>query len=168
VGPPACLGSASQPLHVASATPQEMWGRPWVVGLTDAPPGALVLLVLGSIDSGPWGGFLLPQDLGFVGAPGCYLSIDMSSSWAGIAANDGSATFPFVIPNTPAVVGEWLRFQGAAFDAAANALGIVTSQAQKVSVCGWEPVARLWSSGISAAFGTREIGMSAVVRFTTQ
>jgi hypothetical protein len=168
VGPPACLGSASQPLHVASATPQVMWGRPWVVSLTDAPPGALVLLVLGSIDSGPWGGFLLPQDLGFVGAPGCYLSIDMSSSWAGIAANDGSATFPFVIPNTPAVVGEWLRFQGAAFDAAANALGIVTSQAQKVSVCGWEPVARLWSSGISAAFGTREIGMSAVVRFTTQ
>jgi hypothetical protein len=54
------------------------------------------------------------------------------------------------------------------FDAAANPLGLVTSQAQKVQVCGWEPVGRVWSSGTSAAFGTLEIGLSAIVQFSTQ
>jgi len=66
------------------------------------------------------------------------------------------------------VLGEWLRFQSATLDAAANSLGLVTSQAQKVQVCGWEPVGRVWSNGISAALGTREIGVSAVVQLTVQ
>ncbi len=168
VGPLSCLGSGGQPLLVESATSQVMWGRPWVARVRQAQPGAFVLLALGTIESGSWAGLTLPQDLQLAGAPGCFLSIDVAGSWFSIAAGDGSATFPFVIPNSPAVLGEWVRFQGAAFDAPANALGIVTSQAQKVRVCGWEPVARLWSNGIGAAFGTREIGMSAVVRFTTQ
>lgn len=168
VGPPACLGSANQPLLVESATSQVMWGRPWAARVRQAQPGAFVLLVLGTIDAGTWGGLTLPQDLGIVGAPGCFLSIDVAGSWFSLAGGDGSALFPFVLPNTPAAIGAWLRFQAAAFDAPANALGIVTSQAQKVSVCGWEPVARLWSSGITAAYGTREIGMSAVVRLTVQ
>ncbi len=168
IGPLACLGSNAQPLRVESATTQVMWGRPWVARVSQAQPGALVLLALGTIDTGPWAGFVLPQNLQAAGAPGCFLSIDIAGSWFAVAAGDGSATFPFVIPNTPSAIGEWIRFQGAAFDSSANALGIVTSQAQKVQVCGWEPVARVWSNGIAATFGTREIGLSAVVRFTVQ
>jgi hypothetical protein len=127
-----------------------------------------VLLALGTMDTGPWAGMVLPQNLGVLGAPGCFLSIDVAGSWAAIAANDGTATFPFVVPNSPLALGEWIRFQAAAFDANANALGLVTSRAKKIQVCGTEPVARLWSNGITAQFGTREIGMSAVVRFVTQ
>jgi hypothetical protein len=168
LGPASCLGSNGLPLRVESATTQVMWGRPWVARVLQAQPGAFVLLALGTIESGSWAGLTLPQDLQVAGAPGCFLSIDVAGSWFSVAMGDGTATFPFVIPNTPAALGEWVRFQGAAFDANANALGIVTSQAQKVRVCGWEPVARLWSNGIGAAFGTREIGMGAVVRFTTQ
>lgn len=168
VGPLPCLGSGNQPLLVESATSQVMWGRPWVARVSQAQPGALVLLVLGTTDTGSWAGLTLPQNLQPVGAPGCFLSIDVAGSWFSVAAGDGTATFPFVLPNTPTAIGAWIRFQGAAFDAPANALGLVTSQAQKVQVCGWEPVARLWSNGIASAFGTREIGMSAVVRFTAQ
>jgi hypothetical protein len=168
VGPPSCLGSGGQALHVVSATTQVMWGRPWVARVDDASPGAIVLLVLGQIETGPWAGLMLPQNLNVVGAPGCWLSIDIASSWFSLAGGDGSAAFPFVVPNTPQALGEWIRFQAGTLDPAANSLGLVTSQAKKIQVCGWEPVARLWSNGVTASFGTREIGMSAVVRFATQ
>ncbi len=168
VGPPSCLGSGGLPLRVESASPQVMWGRPWVARVLDAGPGALVVLALGTMDSGPWAGLVLPQDLQGLGGPGCFLSIDVAGSWYSIAAGDGSAAFPFVLPNTPTALGAWIRFQGAAFDATANALGLVTSQAKKVQVCGWEPVGRLWSNGIAAAIGVREIGLAAIVELGIQ
>ncbi len=168
IGPLSCLGSNGQPLVVESATTQVMWGRPWVARTSGTLPGAISLLALGTVESGPWAGLNLPQELQVLGAPNCWLSIDVAGSWATIAQNDGTATFPFVIPNTPLALGSWIRFQGAAFDPAANALGLVTSQAKKIQVCGAEPVARLWSNGITPTFGVREIGMSAVVRFTVQ
>lgn len=168
VGPPSCIGSNGLPVSVESTTPQVIWGRPWVPRLRDALPNTLAVMSLGTFDSAPWGGFLLPQDLQALGAPGCYLSIDMAATFLGVTATDGTATFPFVVPNEPLLLGEWFRFQGGALDLQANVLGLVTSQARKVQVCGWEPVARLWSNGITSTFGTREIGLSAVVQFTVQ
>jgi hypothetical protein len=168
IGPPSCLGTNGLPLVVESATTQVMWGRPWVARVRQAAPGATTVLALGTIEQGPWGGFVLPQELQPVGAPGCWLSIDIAGSWLAVAAGDGSSLFPFTIPSAPSLVGEWLRFQGAALDPAANALGVVTSRAQKIRVCGWEPVARLWSNGVGLATGTREIGAAAVVQFTAQ
>ncbi|HEX5053830.1 MAG TPA: hypothetical protein VFZ65_18775 [Planctomycetota bacterium] len=168
VGPLSCLQSTGVPLRVESATTQVIWGRPWVSRVLDAPPGSLVVLSLGSIEAGSWGGFVLPFDLAPLGGPGCFLSIDLAGLWYSVAANDGSAVFPFVVPNSPMVVGEWIRFQAAAFDATANALGLVTSQARKVQVCGWEPVGRVWGSGTTAQFGTREIGLGAVLQLTVQ
>ncbi len=168
IGPAACVGTSGLPLRVESSTTQVIWGRPWVARVLDATPGSVVLLALGTYETGSYAGMLLPQDLVILGAPGCYVSIDLAGTWASVAAGDGSAAFPFVVPNSPQVLGEWIRFQGGAFDAAANPLGLVTSQARKVQVCGWEPVGRVWSSGINATFGTREIGLGAVVRFSTQ
>ena len=168
VGPAACPQPGGSPLRVESATTQVMWGRPWVARVLDAPPGALVMLGLGTIESGPWSGFVLPQDLAGLGAPGCYMSIDLVASFFSVAAGDGSAVFPFVIANDPAAIGFWIRFQGGAFNAAANALGIVTSQARKVRVCGWEPVGRVWASGLATTIGTREIGVGPVARLTVQ
>lgn len=165
VGPAACQPPGTVPLRVESSTTQVMWGRPWVVRVLDAPPGALVTLVLGSRDSGAWQGFSLPQDLAPLGAPGCWLSIDVVTSQFGFALGDGSAPFPFVVPNLPAAVGSWFRFQAGALVPQANALGVVTSQAKKVEVCGWEPVGRVWASGLTASAGTLEIGVAPVVQF---
>jgi len=168
VGPTSCFGSNGLPLRVESATTQVIWGRPWVARVLDASPGATVVLALGTFETGPWSGMILPQDLLGIGAPGCFVSMDVAGSWYSIAGGDGSAQFPFVIPNSPQLIGEWIRFQAGAFDPTANALGFVTSRGSKVQVCGWEPVARVWSSGIVPSFGTREIGLSAVVRLTVQ
>ena len=168
VGPSSCIGSNGLALRAESATTQVIWGRPWIARVLDARPGDVVLLALGTRESGTWSGMTLPQDLSFLGATGCVLSIDTPALSWGVAAADGSAQFPFAIPNDPLVLGYWLRFQAGAFDAAANPLGLTTSQAQKVQVCGWEPVGRVWSSGTSAAFGTREIGIATVVELQTQ
>lgn len=168
VGPTSCAQSNGLPLGVESATTGVQWGRPWVVRAYDAVPGNLVVLALGTQETGSWAGLQLPQDLAVAGASGCYVSIDIAASFYNPAASDGTVTYPFTIPNNPQLLGEWLRFQAASLDPSANALGLVTSQAQKVQVCGWEPVGRVWSSGAAATSGAVEIGLSAVVQFTTQ
>lgn len=164
LGPAACQPPGALPLRVESATTQVMWGRPWVVRVLDAPPGVLTTLVLGSREQGVWSGFQLPQDLAPFGAPGCWLSIDVVTSVFGFAAGDGSVQFPFVVPNLPAAIGSWFRFQAGALVPGANALGVITSQAKKVEVCGWEPVGRVWASGLAASSGTLELGVAPIVQ----
>ncbi len=168
IGPPGCQGSSSLPLRVESATTQVIWGRPWVARVLDAPAGSLVTFALGSRETGTWNGWTLPQDLGPLGAPNCFVSIDILGSFFGVAMPDGTASFPFTIPNQPSAVGVWLRFQAGALDPGANALGVTTSQARKVQVCGWEPVGRIWASGTAAVTGQWEIGVAPVVQFTVQ
>jgi hypothetical protein len=168
IGPVGCPQPGRPALRVESSTTQVLWGRPWTGRVLDAPAGTMVSFVLGTTETGAWNGLLLPFDLQPLGAPGCYLSIDVAAPFFSVSAADGSASFPFVIPNDPALVGEWLRFQGGAIDLQANPLGLVTSQAKKVQVCGLEPVARLWSTGISASTGTREIGVAPVVQLLVQ
>jgi len=164
IGPTSCQQSSGLPLGIESATTQVLWGRPWVARAFDAAPGSVVVLALGTQETGSWAGMNLPQDLGIIGASGCFVSIDAAATYFDFAQSDGSVTFPFFVPNNPQVLGEWIRFQAATFDPAANALGLVTSQAKKVQVCGWEPVGRVWSNGINATTGTREIGVSAVIQ----
>ena len=168
IGANTCTQSNGVSLNVMSASSQVMWGRPWIGRVTDAVPGSLIVFAAGTMDSGPWGGFVLPQDLGALGAPGCVLGIDVAATWYSLALGDGTASFPFTLTNSPSVLGDWIRFQAAAFDPAANALGLVPRQAKKVQICGWEPVARLWSSGITAQFGTREIGLAPVLLLGVQ
>ena len=85
-----------------------------------------------------------------------------------LALGDGTAQSPLSLANSPQVIGEWIRFQAATLDPAANALGVVTSQAKKVQVCGWEPVARVWASGATPTLGTKEIGLAPVLQLTVQ
>ena len=168
IGPLSCLQSNGLPLGLESATTQVMWGRPWIARVHDAPAGSLTVLIAGSQETGPWNGIVLPQDLAGVGAPGCFLSIDIGGTWLAVAGADGTAQFPFALANSPATIGDWLRYQALVLDPAANSLGLVTSQAKKVQVCGWEPVARVWSTGTTATLGTREIGVGAVMQLTVQ
>lgn len=166
-GPGACVGSTGLPLRVQSASDQVLWGRPWTAQVQDALPGTFVALLLGSSEVA-WSGVPLPIDLAFLGSPGCFLSTDAWLLVVALADVAGNADFPFAVPNSPTWLGEWIRFQGVALDPAASAGGLVSSQAQKVQVCGWEPVARLWAGGVGTALGVRELGVGAVVRLGTQ
>jgi hypothetical protein len=167
-GPPACTPAVGLPLRVESVTTQLLWGRPWTVRTFDGQPGALVTLVLGTRESGSYNGWTLPFDLLPLGAPGCHLSTDVAAAFFSTVLGDGTATFLFPIPNEPSFVGAWLRYQAGAVVPGANALGVITSQAKKVQICGYEPVARVWSSGLTATAGVREIGVAPVIEITWQ
>jgi hypothetical protein len=162
IGPASCPGSSGERLDAGSVLPAAVWGRPWAVRVGNASPGAVVLLAFGTRESGTWAGLQLPQELSALGAPGCSLAIDVAAAWYSVAGGDGSAVFPFVLPDANAR-GVWLRFQGASFDAAANRLGLVTSRAQKVQVCSAVAVGSVWSDGIAAESGTIE-PIAAVIR----
>src|SRR5262245_36769228 len=167
VGPPACVPAQGQPLRVESATQQVLWGRPWLARALDAPAGAPVVLGLGDNDV-MTGGVPLPIPLDAIGATGCFLSIDATSLWFQVAQPDGTATFAFTVPNQPSLLGYWAYFQAGVFAPAANAAGLATSQAKRVQVCGFEPVARLWAASTTAAVGSLEIGTAPVIQLTLQ
>lgn len=166
-GPAGC-GAGGRVLKADSATTQVLWGRPLALRVFDAPPQAATVLFLGSIESGQWNGLTIPFDLGVVGAPGCSLSIDVILQRGALADATGVAIHPFTLPDVPGLQGEWIRFQGVALDNQANPLGIVTSQATKVQICGWEPVARVYASGAGATVGLVEVGVAPVVELRVQ
>lgn len=167
-GPAACLRPSNLPLRVESSTTQLIWGRPWVIRVLDAPAGALTTLILGTTESGSAGGWTLPFELGPLGAPGCWLSTDPAGTFFQVAQGDGSAAYTFQVPNVPAGLGFWFRYQAGALEAAANPLGLVTSEARKTQVCGWEPVGRVWAGGTAATVGQWEIGVAPVVQVAIQ
>jgi hypothetical protein len=168
VGPAGCGPGSGPVLRADCLTAQVLWGRSFTLRVSAARPGAATFLFLGTIEQGSWGGFPLPFDLGVLGAPGCPVSIDLVAGAGGPA--DGSGTFSrnLFVPSLPALQLQWVRFQGVALDPLANALGVVTSQAAKVQVCGWEPVARVWATPATAAVGTRELGIAPVLELTVQ
>lgn len=168
LGPPACVPQIGQSLRVESATTQLLWGRPWVVRALDAPAGAAVLLALADPASTTWNGAALPVALDGVGAPGCFVAVDAQDLWLQVAQPDGTATFTFGVPNQPSLLGASVAFQAGAFAPSFNQLGLATSQAKRVAVCGFEPVGRLWSNGITATVGVREVGTAPVLRLSLQ
>src|SRR5690606_22396549 len=163
-GPPGC----GQPLVADAATTQVMWGQPLDLRVSQARGGSVAGVFLGTREQGPWNGIVLPFDLAPVGAPGCHLSIDVLALTFAPANALGVATFPFMIPARPDLVGATIRFQGFDIDPQANALGLVTSQPGKVTVCGWERVGRVWAPGAAPATGTREIGLAPPAEITLQ
>lgn len=168
VGPTACQPQVGLPLRVESASTQVLWGRPWVARVLDAVPGSLVVFAFGSGSTGTWGGLQLPVDLTAAGAPNCFVSIDVLDTYFQVALGDGSAQFGFSVPNDPRLLGAWVHYQAGALQSGLNAMGVVTSQAKRIQVCGFEPVVRVWSSGITATDGVRELGTAPVLKLTVQ
>jgi len=161
-GPTGC-GPGGSPLEVAVPTAQVLWGQSLHVEIRQASPGVATGLALGTIESGTWLGVPIPLDLSPFGAPQCHISIDLLVILPGIADGNGVASYSLSVPPVPALQNEWLRFQGLAMDPAANSLGVILSQGGKVQVCGWEPVARVFASSATAAWGFRELGVAPVL-----
>jgi hypothetical protein len=163
-GPPGCGPQGGLPLKVESVTSQVTWGRPLVLRVFDAKEDAATAIIMGNQESGPWQGMNLPVELGSIGAPNCHLALDIRRVYSVAADPAGSAEYELFIPSDPSLQGSWLRFQGVALDSQANALGLVSSQAAKVEICGWEPVSRVFASGLAAQEGLREVGVAPVLR----
>ncbi len=159
-------GCGSLQLNIPTA--QVMWGRPAFIELSGVVPGTLTGLMLGSQEGGTWAGLSLPFDLASIGAPGCYVSTNLLAGFGMNADANGQAMYRLQIPSMPRLQNAWLHFQGLAADPLANPLGVVTSQAAKVEICGWEPVSRVYAPSLTANSGFREIGVAPVIELTTR
>ncbi|MCA8942556.1 MAG: hypothetical protein KDB80_08385 [Planctomycetes bacterium] len=163
-GPAGCGPVGGPTLKADSLTTQVTWGNALNLRVYDATPGATTAISFGYIESGTWNGIPIPFDLSVIGATGCSLSIDARYTFGQVADATGTGQLTMFLPSQPNLVGQWIRFQGFSLDPGANALGVTTSQAYKVQVCGWEPVARVYSNNTTSATGLREIGTAPVVR----
>jgi hypothetical protein len=165
-GGPACGAGGGKTLKADSATTQVTWGRPLVLRVFDGAPANVSLLFLGTREGGSWLGFTLPFDLSGAGAAGCWLSTDPMVVLAATADSAGSATFTFPVPAEPLLLGAWFRFQGSSWAPTANPLGLVFSSGHKVQVCGWEHVARLYQTNVTAPDGQKDLGLAPVLELT--
>jgi hypothetical protein len=80
----------------------------------------------------------------------------------------GEARFLGAIPNIPAFLGYWIRYQGLVLDGAANAFGITMTSGAKVQICGPFPVSRVVGSTVNAFLGTLEPGIVPVTELRWQ
>lgn len=156
VGPAGCGA-----LGLDSETPQVMWGQPVNLRVLHAWPQALTILLLGTPAQEP-------LELGFAGAPGCHLSLDILAAPRLAADQIGVATYDFRLPTDPRLLGAAVDVQGVAQDPGANALGLVSSQARRIRVCGWESVSRVFANGLAATVGFRELGVAPVMQLTSR
>ncbi len=107
----------------------EGWlGLPQRCALAGAAPRVPALLFTGTQNKS-WGGISLPFDLAPLGARGCRIfcsALVILPARTGIA---GKASFQWLIPRTPGMVGTSIFHQWLVFDPKANSLGLVTSNA---------------------------------------
>jgi hypothetical protein len=107
------------------------WDRPLRAGgtmrfaLASAREGALALRLVGLGDR--WLGVALPAPLLSLGAPGCALAAPPDDVAAAAVDAAGQMLHTLGAPAAPALTGTRARVQFLVLDAAANALGVVTS-----------------------------------------
>ncbi len=108
---------------VLSARTKPVLGKTLQLGLADALPNSWTLLAIGATKAN--------LDLGPHGAPGCTLYPLPAMLLTYQANATGSWTSPptLAVPAVPALAGFELHFQVGVFDAKANALGMITSNA---------------------------------------
>ncbi|MBL8756137.1 MAG: hypothetical protein JNK15_22780 [Planctomycetes bacterium] len=117
-----CLGSHGVPAVAASLGSLPRVGQPFSTVVTGLPLQGLSFMFLG-LSNTAYGPTPLPLSLGFLGAPGC--SVLASGDDLGLVTNVlGTGVWQWNVPNAP---GASFYVQAFAFDAAANPLGITTS-----------------------------------------
>lgn len=135
--PPNTDISAAMPFAVGLDRNALSWvptGRP-ITGATQvltlgniASPATSVGLVLAGTVANP-----APVDLAFLGAPGCFLHLQVAaSSVLPVAAATQAWSLP--IPNTPSLAGAVLQTQGALLQPGVNAFGLLTSNRVQLTI----------------------------------
>ena len=103
-------------------------GQPLVLELGDLPATPLVFVAAG-LSGSQSGGVPLPIDLSSLGMPGCAQFVGDLGLLQAAPAVAGAATWSIAMPATPSLAGFGLYFQGLVPDAAANAFGLVLTNA---------------------------------------
>jgi hypothetical protein len=121
-----CAGSVGTPTLRVENDVRPWLGKLITLTMEPVPQPEIGLIWIGSKTS--WLGAPLPTPLDSLGMPGCQLLVGLNSSGFIIGAL-GHLGMSFLVPTTPSLLGVETHWQGAAFDAPANAFGMVTSQA---------------------------------------
>ncbi len=121
-----CPGSAGTPS--LSAVPGQLpWlGENFDIELANLRPLSTVALLLGGSNT-LYGVFVLPQNLGWLGAPLCDLLVSIDASFFGVMSGRGA--FRLAIPLVPALAGGRVFAQSLVLDTNANRFGATTTQA---------------------------------------
>jgi hypothetical protein len=117
-----CAGSSGRPTVAAQGGAVPRIGQPFALQISNLPLTGPAFLFLGLSDQS-YLGHPLPLDLGFLGAPGCPLLCSAESLQV-LTNVLGSSVWTFAVPPFPGAV---FFNQAVAFDPAANALGLTTS-----------------------------------------
>jgi hypothetical protein len=106
------------------------------------------LLVIGTSGTA-WGSVPLPLDLAALGAPGCFLRNDILLTVPGTTSNDlyGAVSVQVAVPFRPDLFGAPVFTQVLFFEAAANSLGVFTSNGLAHTLGRNHGVARIFASG---------------------
>ncbi len=129
----ACQGHAAPPeLGVDPLAPARIGTA---MGWTGAQiqPGRLAVLALG-LSHTAWAGGALPQDLSFVGMPGCDLLVSPDATHLAFASPAGTANWSLALPGDAAFLGLHLFGQIVAEDPPRNPRGMATSRGLRVVV----------------------------------
>ncbi len=101
-------------------------GTAWTVNLSAGTPNSGAFLLLGSSRTmGAYGP--IPQDLGWLGMPGCQQYTDVLGSGLTFTDAIGAAGYTVPLPANPALTGLQVPMQWLVFSPGANALGALTS-----------------------------------------
>ena len=138
---------------------------------TAGPLSGFVIVVLGLRETTAFGGsiplpFLIPGSGGAPSGP-CHLYTDVLLVTASVTTATGASTTPVPVPATPDLNGLRTFAQIWAFDAAANPLGVVTSNAVNhnfVAPYPTIPVARIYLPGNLGAVGTAAAHIGLITR----
>lgn len=101
------------------------------VVLSNVPASPGLAVVLSGLSHTASGALPLPFDFGLIGGPGCLVHVSSEFSQVAVAAG-GSAPSSFAVPNNSGLLGFLIYQQAVVLDAAANALGLTTSNALRV------------------------------------
>lgn len=121
-----CAGSNTLvPAMAVTGSPQ--LGQSIVFELTNALANSIALHTIGFSNGAPY-----PADLGFLGAPNCFLYTDLSILAATLVDATGHGTLPFLVPNDASLVGLPVYAQFFDLDPTANAFGWTTTNYVRV------------------------------------
>lgn len=123
------------------------------VGVKDAPASGAAIL-LGGVSNTLFASLPLPLDLGFFGAKGCNLYTSIEFIGGALADPLGAALVPLAIPYDPTFHKVSVFFQWLLPDAAANPLGMITSDGLEAVLDLYEyaPLSAGSSSGLKMEF----------------
>ncbi|MCA8943951.1 MAG: hypothetical protein KDB80_15410 [Planctomycetes bacterium] len=128
-----CQGTAPEPMHVEQIRGQAAsLDHPYTVKVYHAPIGAALFGLLGTSDTS-FGGGPLPIDLTLIGATGCSLLTGPEITFA-LSNQTGFASWTFLVPDDPLLVGAVIYEQAAALQVGLNPLGLTLSDAAKFTI----------------------------------